>query len=81
MSTDVPLQSAPTLPEPGWVPYPLYQLTLDQYEAMVAGGLFSARDRLHLINGFLVAKMTRNDPHCTADELCGKCLDRIMPAG
>jgi Uma2 family endonuclease len=70
---------APSAPE--WVPSPLYRLSLEQYEAMVESGVFTARDRFHLINGFLVAKMTQNDPHCTADELCGKALDRVIPPG
>jgi Uma2 family endonuclease len=56
-------------------------LTLDQYEAMVASGVFSGRERFHLINGFLVAKMTQNDLHATADELCSEALGRIIPAG
>jgi Uma2 family endonuclease len=64
-----------------WVPSPLYRLSLDQYEAMVESGVFTARDRFHFINGFLVAKMTQNDPHCTADGLCGKELDRAIPPG
>jgi hypothetical protein len=64
-----------------WVPSPLYQLSLEQYEAMVASGVFTTRDRLHLINGFLVAKMTGNDPHCTADDSCGEALDRVLPPG
>jgi Uma2 family endonuclease len=64
-----------------WVPSPLYRLTLEQYEAMVATGVFTPSDRFHLINGFLVSKLTQNDLHCTADELCGKALDRVIPAG
>ena len=66
---------------PEWVPSPLYRLSLEQYEAMVESGVFTARDRFHLINGFLVAKMTQNPPHSTADELCGKALDRAIPEG
>jgi Uma2 family endonuclease len=66
---------------PEWVPSPLYRLSLEQYEAMVASGVFTARDRFHLINGFLVARMTQNDAHCTADDLCGKELERAIPAG
>ena len=66
---------------PEWVPSPLYRLSLKQYEAMVESGVFTARDRFHLINGFLVAKMTQNPPHSTADELCGKVLDRAIPEG
>ena len=81
MSTIAP--PLPTNPpaDPGWIPSPLYRLTVDQYEAMVASGTFKARDRFHLINGYLVAKMTKNPPHVVADELCGGALLRIIPAG
>ena len=64
-----------------WVPSPLHRLSLEQYEAIVESGVFTARDRFHLINGFLVARRTRNDPHCTADELCGAALGRAIPDG
>ena len=81
MSADTATQSMPLLPEPRWVPSPLYRLTLDQYEGMLASGAFSSHDRFHLINGYLVAKMTQNDPHCTADDLCGAALARLLSSG
>jgi len=81
MSTIAPSEPMTSLADPGWIPWPLYRLTLDQYEAMVASGVFSGRERFHLINGFLVAKMTQNDLHATADELCGDALGRTIPAG
>lgn len=65
----------------GWVPSPLYRMSLEQYEAMIESGVFSDRDRFHLINGLLVEKMTQNDPHATTDELCGRALDKVIPAG
>ena len=55
--------SNPTGPGSGWIPSPLYRLTLEQYEAMVTSGAFAPSDRFHLVNGYLVAKLTRNDPH------------------
>ncbi len=64
-----------------WIPSSLYRLTLEQYEAMVDAGIFTGRDKVHLINGYLVAKMTQNTPHATADELCGDLLNRVIPAG
>jgi len=64
-----------------WLPAPLYRMTLEQYEAMVDSGAFTKRDRFHLINGYLVAKMTQRTPHVTADDLCGTALDRQLPAG
>jgi Uma2 family endonuclease len=60
---------------------PPYRLTLEQYERMVAEGIIGKRDRVHLINGVLVAKMTQNPPHNTADDLCGAALSRIIPPG
>ncbi len=67
-------------PDHGWVPSPLYRMTVEQYEALVASGVFTTKDRFHLINGYLVAKMTQNPPHCVADELCGLELARVIPA-
>jgi Uma2 family endonuclease len=64
-----------------WIPAPLYRLTLEQYEAMVASGIFTSRDRIHLINGYLVAKTTQNPPHVTAENLCGAELNRVLPNG
>jgi Uma2 family endonuclease len=58
---------------------PLYRMTVEQYEAIAAAGVFSRKDRLHLINGYLVAKATQTPPHCVADELCGAELSRIIP--
>ena len=56
-------------------------MTVEQYEAMVDSGAFKARDRFHLINGYLVAKLTQNPPHVVADELCGGSLLRIIRPG
>ncbi len=72
----------PTLPapEPGWVPSPLYRLSVDQYEAMAASGAIPTNHRVHLINGCLVTKMTQKPPHVVADDLLGAELARIVPA-
>jgi Uma2 family endonuclease len=56
-------------------------MSLDQYEAMVESGIFSERDRLQLINGMLVAKVTQGDDHCVAEDLCRVELSAIMPPG
>jgi Uma2 family endonuclease len=74
----LPIES-PNLSE--WIPSPLYRMTLVQYEEMVRTGAFSDRDPVHLINGYLVRKMTQNDPHSTADELTGRALDKAVPPG
>jgi len=81
VSTIEPGEPKTSWAEPGWIPSPLYRLTLEQYEAMVNSGVFSGSERFHLINGLLVAKMTQNDLHSTADELCGSALNQAIPAG
>jgi Uma2 family endonuclease len=81
MSTIVPLPPTNQPADTGWIPSPLYRMTIEQYEAMVESGAFKTRDRFHLINGYLVAKMTQNPPHVVADELCGGELLRIIPPG
>ena len=47
----------------------------------MASGVFTGHERFHLINGFLVAKMTQNDLHATTDELCGQAIGQRIPAG
>jgi Uma2 family endonuclease len=66
---------------PEWTPAPPYRLTLEQYERMVDAGIIGEHDRVHLIDGILVAKMTQNDPHCTADDLVGEALRGLLPPG
>ena len=66
---------------PAWVPPRIHRMTIDEYERMVASGAIASRNRFHLINGYLVDKMTHNPPHAVADERCGRELLPIMPPG
>jgi Uma2 family endonuclease len=79
------MATAPPISPPamGWAPPPesIYRLTVDQYEAMVDRGLLTKRDRLHLIDGILVAKMTKKPPHVTACEKTRDALQGIFRAG
>ena len=79
MSTVLSPMPATMPAESVWVPSPLYRMSLEEYEAMVASGAFKGRDRFHLVGGFLVAKMTQNPPHTIADDLCGQELARVLP--
>jgi Uma2 family endonuclease len=60
---------------------PLARLTVAQYEAMIASGVFGKNDRFELIEGILVAKMTRKPRHSTGSELCGEAIRQVLPAG
>jgi Uma2 family endonuclease len=64
---------------PGPDCYTLYRMTVEKYEAMVASGVFTKRDRFQLINGLLVAKMTKNPLHSIAKGNCADALRRVIP--
>jgi Uma2 family endonuclease len=59
----------------GFIPY---RISIEQYEAMVASGVFTSEDRFELIEGLLVAKMTKYPPHSVVTQNCGKILDRTL---
>lgn len=44
----------------------LYRLSVDQYHAMAQAGVFSKDERVELLEGLLVRKMTKNPPHVIA---------------
>jgi Uma2 family endonuclease len=73
------ITSTPTIESP--YSWPLYRMPVEQYEAMVESGCFSKHDRLHLINGMLVAKVTQGDDHCVTDDLCRVALSAVLPPG
>ena len=66
---------------PDWDCYPPYRMSIEQYDRLVDSGVFTKRDKFELIDGILVAKVTQNDPHCTADTLCRDALQAVIPAG
>ena len=70
-----------TTPPPIESSWPAYRLSVDQYEAMVESGIFTERDKLQLIDGMLVAKVTQGDDHIVADDLCRDALNAVVPAG
>jgi Uma2 family endonuclease len=81
MSTITPSHSMESPNLSDWIPSPLFRMTLERYEQMVASGAFTEHDRVHLINGFLVAKMTQGDPHCVSDDLCRNAITGVLPRG
>jgi hypothetical protein len=52
--------SQPTIPAtgPAWIPSRLYRMSVDEYEAMVESGGLKSSNQIHLINRYLVAKVT-----------------------
>ena len=76
--TTITTPPVPLILPPGLVPY---RLTVDQYEAMADAGILHKHDRLELIEGMLVKKMTKKPDHSAGSEKGRRAIDRALPAG
>jgi Uma2 family endonuclease len=77
-----------TLPQPvaspvdmDWVPSSLYRVTIEQFQAMVPAGAFAKRDRVSLLNGYLVTRMTELPPHGAVRDAVDLTLGPVLPRG
>ena len=60
---------------------PIRRLTVAQYDAMAAAGILTPEDRLELLDGWLVEKMTKKPPHRIATRRVVDALTAIVPEG
>jgi Putative restriction endonuclease len=58
----------------------VWRLSVSQYHAMLQAGIIDEDDRLELLEGILVAKMTKNPPHRLSTGLLQDALLAIIPA-
>ncbi len=58
-----------------------YRLTVRQFEKMIDAGIFPHDSRVELLGGFLVERMTKNDPHNFAVDQLADDLRRIVAVG
>jgi Uma2 family endonuclease len=59
----------------------LYRLTVRQYDQMIQDGVLQKRDRVELIEGLLVVKMSKKPPHVVAGKKGLRMLERVVPQG
>jgi Uma2 family endonuclease len=59
----------------------LYRLTVDQFDRMVADGTIGKDDRLELVEGLLVRKMTKKPAHFCALDAIEDALRELVPGG
>jgi Uma2 family endonuclease len=71
-----------TVTQPPLPPAPSpYRLRVEQYDAMVAAGILTKRDRIELIEGLLVARMPKGPKHSAVTGQLGEQLRLVLPAG
>jgi Uma2 family endonuclease len=62
-------------------PIPIRRWSVDEYHEMLRAGILTENDPIELLDGWLVAKMTKNPPHRIATRRVRKALERVTPEG
>ena len=60
---------------------PLYRFTVSQFDRMLRDGTIGSQDRVELIDGLVVTRMSKNPPHILAGKLLFSALSGIVPDG
>lgn len=60
---------------------PVFPLSVDQYHAMIDNGILTPNDRVELLDGLIVQKVTLNPPHRIATRAIRQALERMIPEG
>jgi Uma2 family endonuclease len=73
--------SMPTQPAgPIRIPWPLYRMSLEQYESLIATGFFPKHDDVHLINGYVVNRMAESPEHGAVCDVIRRTMEVILLA-
>jgi Uma2 family endonuclease len=59
----------------------IWRLSVDRYERMVAAGVITPDDRVELLEGILVNKMSKNPAHSLSVNLVCDALRALLPKG
>jgi Uma2 family endonuclease len=59
----------------------LRRFTVDEYHRMIEAGVFVEDERFELLEGWIIAKMTRNPPHDATIGMTSEALRSRLPAG
>ena len=65
-------------PSSGAPPAWLWRCSVDQYHEMIQAGILDENDRVELLDGWLVRKMTENPAHASAAEGTYDSLVRVV---
>jgi hypothetical protein len=76
------MTTTPVSPEAGAASgiRPLYQFTVKQYHRLIEAGVLHSGDRVELLEGYLVSKLTQTPPHPTSLEILRDTLAARVPS-
>jgi Uma2 family endonuclease len=75
------IASPVSIPDLDLPPLPVRRITVEEYLRMVAADVFDGDDRLELLEGWIIPKMTRSPPHEVGIDLASDILRPLMPPG
>lgn len=58
---------------------PLYRFSVKQYQRMIETGVLTGNDRVELLDGWIVSKMTQKPPHAVTVDLTQALLRAALP--
>lgn len=72
-----------TAPESRYVStrLPVRRFTVDEYHRLIDAGFFTEDERFELLEGWIVAKLSKNPPHEAHVARARRLLDKQLPAG
>jgi Uma2 family endonuclease len=70
-----------TAPEPSFAPLPLYRISVEKYHEMIRKGIIEEGAPIELVEGMLVQKMTKYQPHRYATQTLRDLLSALLPPG
>jgi Uma2 family endonuclease len=62
-------------------PYPIRRFTVSDYHRMIEAGILGEDDRVELLEGCIVPKMTHDPPHDSTIQIVSECLATVLPVG
>lgn len=60
---------------------PIWRLSVSQYHSMIENGILTKDAKLELLEGLLVAKMSKSSQHSVSTNLIRDALAKIIPVG
>ncbi|REJ90465.1 MAG: Uma2 family endonuclease [Planctomycetota bacterium] len=77
-----PMATASLIDEtPGIPPFPVRRFSVREYRQLCESGLLSENDRVELLEGWIVPKMTHNPPHDVCVQLVHEAVSALLPEG
>ena len=75
------IASSPTASPPSIGTDSIWRISVDRYHAMIEKGVITDDDRVELLDGMLVEKISKNPPHSLVTGFLRETLDRMMCDG